>query len=412
MVKIKIVTVAFCLLLLLTVGGRVVLYAAESNTSSEFTITTQSDDPLQILFLVGLHELTRGNYVAAIQVFESLTKQTESPRVKLELARAFFLDRQYEPAKKFFEEVQSDPDLPYVVIENIQFYIDEIDSVLGSMKFSISIVTDSNPRSFTDSREIRIAGEVLTVEPPSDNKKIVGARYTLSAAKALTGNAALRGYFNTSFTDYPNQSFDRCVADAGLLISFKKKRFLRLRFGLEEAFYAGDHLYEFPYVGFMLFPKPLYQFQMNTELKIGKFRVPNASYLDATNLSLTTNLYKELSDTVFSTADIYLENSIADEDAYSYYGGSIGLSLYLPLFSMWELRPYASIGRRLYGGDDPFFGEIRKDTRKSAGVSLDLNNIEFFGFLPRVGVLYEETNSNIDYYSYDKVVFIFQLIEI
>ncbi|MCK4502975.1 MAG: DUF560 domain-containing protein [Desulfuromonadales bacterium] len=409
MQKVKIGILALCLLLSLAIEGRGALYAAESNQLPGRTLATQATDPLQILFLVGLHELQRGNYLAAIQVFESLTKQTDSPRVRLELARAFFLNRQYKAAKNLFKEVRSNPNTPYAVKENIQFYLDEIDSALGSLKFGFSIVTDSNPRNFTDSRQVMIAGQVLTLIPPKDNKEVVGIRYSVDAAKALSDNGALMGYFHASYSDYPNRSFDRWIGDAGVLISFKKNRALKLRLGLEESFYAGDHLYEFPYISFILFPKPSHQFQINSELKIGKFRVPAARHYDATNLSLTTKLAKKLTDNVLSTGNIYLEKSSATEDIYSYYGGSAGASLHLLLFKEWKLKPYVSIGRRLYEGQDPFFGKTRHDTRKTAGISLKASNLNLFGLTPELCLSYEENLSNIDYYSYDKVRFTFNL---
>ena len=390
-------------------GGRVALSATESKSSSEFTFTTQAEDPLQILFLLGLHELERGNYIAAVQVFKSLSTQTDSPRVKLELARALFLDLQYAAAKKLFEDVHSDPEIPYAVQESIQFYLDQIDIILGTVKFGLSVITDSNPRNFTSSRRIKIAGQTLTLVPPSDNKDVVGVRYHLTATKALTADGLLTGYLSTSYSDFPNTTFDTLHADLGTILSFKKNRVLRIRFGLEEALYAGDHLYDFPYVGFMLFPRPLHQFQIHGEFKVGKLKVAEASYLDALDFSFTTKLTRKLTEKSLAMVNLYLDHSIADEKAYSYHGGSIGTSLDLPIFEVWRLKPYVSIGRRLYKDDDPFFAKTRKDTRKTAGIVCKLANLSIFGLTPALGVTYEENSSNIDYFSYDKVGFVFDL---
>ena len=409
MSKTKISGCILCLLLALTIGGRVALCAAESDTSPEFTFTAQTEDPLQVLFLLGLHELTRGNYVAAVQVFKSLSKQTDSLRVKLELARALFLDLQYKPAKKLFEEILTNPEVPYAVQESIQFYLDQTDIILGTIKFGLSIVTDSNPRNFTDSRKIKIAGKTLTLVPPSDNKDVVGVRYNLTATKALTHDGLLTGYLKTSYSDFPNSTFDTLHADFGTILSFKKNRVLRVRLGLEESFYAGDHLYDFPYLGFMLFPRPLHQFQINGEFKVGKLKVAEASYLDALVFSFTTNLTRKLTDNTLAMIDIYLDHSIAEEKAYTYHGGSIGSSLDLPIFEVWRLKPYVSIGRRLSKDDDPFFAKTRQDTRKTAGIVCKLANLSIFGLTPALGITYEENSSNIDYFSYDKVGFIFDL---
>ena len=409
MAKIKAITTFLCLLLSLTIGGRVASATEKSQSSSVFTLKTQTDDPRQILFLLGQHELKTGNYVAAVQVFRSLAEQTDSPRVKLELARALFLDLQYPEAKKLFEQIHADPKTPYPVKESIQFYLDQIDILLGTIKYGLSVITDSNPRNFTSSRKIKIAGRTMTLQPPSDNKDIVGIRYHMYITRALTDDGLLTGYFKTSYLDFPNTTFDTINADIGTILSFKKNRVLRIRLGLEESYYAGDHLYDFPYLGFMLFPRPLHQFQLNGEFKIGKLRVPDASHLDALNFSLSTNLTRKVTAHSLASVNIYLEHSIAEERAYTYHSGSIGPSLDLPLFTVWRLKPYVSIGRRIYKDRDPFFGEARHDTRKTAGIICKLENLKIFGLTPALGVTYEENSSNIDYFSYDKVGFVFDL---
>lgn len=401
--------IAFCLLVLCVSGGRVALCTAAQNPPPETTIQLNTTDPLQALFTVGLYELERGNYVAAIQVFESLAQQTDSPRVRLELARALFLDRQFSRSKVLFTEVQTSPATPHAVKENIQFYLDEIDDVLGSVKFALSVVTDSNPRNFTDSRQVQIAGETLTVIPPEDNEEVTGIKYSLNGAKALTGTASLQGYGSISFSDYPNRTFDRWFGDAGLLLSPRQLRFLRFRIGVEEAYRDGEHLYEFPYAGLMLYPKPSRRFNVNTEFKIGALHVPDADYLDATNLTLTTKISNRIGRKLLLNNDLYLETSSADEDAYSYSGGSLGASLSFPVLKVLTLKPYLSAGQRNYEDRDPFFGVERKDKRYTAGLTVTIRNLRIFNLTPEFGVTYEETDSNIEFYSYDKTGFIFNL---
>lgn len=383
--------------------GRGFVYADDYFLNSEDSIRTTSADPLQILFEVALHEINKGNFSAAIAVLESLDVKTQSPRVQLELARALFLDRRYQSAKEAFEMVLQRPDIPWAVKENIHRYLKEIDSNLGFIKFGFSIVSDSNPRNFTDSRQIRIAGQPLYIIPPKDNKEIVGVRYTVSGARAILDTGSLVGYLNASYLDFANSQFDRWGVDAGLLLSFKSWPRFKLRAGLEESYYDQEHLYEFPYIGLIFIPQPADQFRLNGELKIGHLRVPNARYLDATNLSLTTKTSKKVTKKILTSADIYLEKSIADERAYSYYGGSLGIGLNMSIYRNWQIKPSVSLGRRLYEAEDPFFAKTRRDTRKQFGFTLKNGDLKVFGFVPEVGVTYDENVSNIDFYSYDKI---------
>ena len=403
---------SLCLSLLLIVGDGGFVYAGQAHDTTAVTINTATTDPLQILFEIGVMELEKGHYASAADIFESLAKKTKSPRVQLELARALFLDHRYKAAKKVFSDVLRQPGIPWTVQENIHAYIEQIDSALGYLKLGLSVVSDSNPRNFTDSRQIVIAGQPLNIVPPEDNKEVYGLRYSVSAAKAFTETASLAGYLDTSFSDFSNSMFDRWGADFGLLVSPRSLPKLKYRVGLEESYYAKEHLYEFPYIGIRYTPQPLYQFRLNNEFKVGRLGVPNAGYLDATNLSLTTNVARQASSKIYTSGDLYLEKSITEEDAYSYYGGALGLSFSFDFLQSLRVKPFTSLGKRLYEDDDPFWGETRNDTRLMVGITLTKINLDIFGYTPEVGVSYEENKSNIEYYSYSKFGVILKFDEV
>lgn len=394
---------SLCLALLLLAGGGGFIYAAPVSTEKEVVISSSATDPLQVLFEIGITELNKGNYKSAIDIFASLTEKTNSPRVQLELARALFLDRRYRQAEQAFQAVLLLPDIPWTVQENIRLYLEEIDSALGYLKFGFSLVSDDNPRNFTDSRQVVIAGQLLNVIQPEDNKKIHGVRYSLRGAKAITENGSLMGYFDATYSDFEGSNFDRWGTDLGLFLALRSLPKLKLRVGLEESFYNDEHHYEFPYFGLRFTPKPVYQFSLNSEFKIGRLRVPRASYLDATNLTLTTKISKSTFDgKLYTSGDLYLEKSTAGEAAYSYHGGSAGISLSFAFLQGWQLKPYLSVGRRFYEATDPLWGESRRDTREVFGIALKITDLKVFGLTPEVGISYEENSSNIEFYSYDK----------
>lgn len=384
-------------------GGEGLVYAKSTPTGSKVILKTDVVDPIQILFQIGVYELAKGNYSSAIEIFEAIRKKTNEPRVQLELARALFLDHRYREAEKEFQGVLQQPDIPWSVQENIRSYLEEIDSVFGFIKFRFSLVSDSNPRNFTDSRQVQIGGQPLKIVPPDDNKEIIGVRYSANGAKALTEDGSLMGYLNASYSDFESSIFDRWSADLGLFLTFRSLPKVKIRAGIEESYYANRHLYEFPYLGFILTPQPVYQFRMNSELKIGRLRVPSARHLDAMNLSLTTKLTKPLTKETHSSGDIYLEKSISDEDAYSYYGGSVGLGLSFSIVRNWNLKSFVSVGRRLYEANDPFFGDTRRDTRYWVGITITKGDFKVFGYTPEMVVSYEENRSNLAFYSYDKL---------
>ena len=399
------------LALVVSVAGSGRSYAVPTPDDNEVVITTSISDPLEILFRIGLHETQQGNYPSAVKIFSSLAKQSPSPRIQLELARALFLDRRYQEAAEVFNDILARPDIPWTVQENIRAYLEAIDAALGYLRFGFSLISDSNPRNFTDSQQIVIAGQPLRVVQPKDNKEIRGVRYNFNAARVLTKSGWLTGYLNAHYSDFPSSQFDRWTADLGLFISMRALPKFKLRAGLEESYYGGDHLYEFPYLGFIYNPDPVLQFRSNTELKVGQLRVPDAGQYDATNLSLTTVANRPLTEKIRVSGTLYLEKSIADEKAYAYYGGELGLGLGFALFQDWGLKPYASVGRRIYEADDPFFGDTRHDTRITAGLKLNKESFRVFGYVPELELRYDETRSNLDFYSFDKVVFLLNFNE-
>ena len=396
---------------MMTVAGSCLSYAAVPSDDTEVTITTSISDPIEILFRIGLHETQQGNYPSAVKIFSSLAKESPSPRIQLELARALFLDRRYQESAEVFNEILRQPDIPWTVQENIRAYLEVIDAALGYLRFGFSLISDSNPRNFTDSQQIVIAGQPLRVVTPKDNKEIRGVRYNVNGARVLTKTGWLTGYLNASYSDFPNSQFDRWNADLGLFLAFRSLPKVKLRAGLEESFYGGDHLYEFPYLGLIYNPDPVFRFRTSSELKVGQLRVPDAGQYDATNISLTMVTSRPVTEDLRVSGDLYLEKSIADEKAYSYYGGMLGLGLGFALFQDWGIKPYASVGRRVYEADDPFFGDTRRDTRITAGLKLNKDSFRIFGYVPEVELRYDETRSNLDFYSFDKIVFLLNFNE-
>ena len=84
-----------------------------------------------------MHELGRadvagtppGDYEGAARIFRALAQKTDSPRIRLELARALFFLRQYEESRTLFREVALEPELPWRVRDNIEGFLRAIDDV-------------------------------------------------------------------------------------------------------------------------------------------------------------------------------------------------------------------------------------------------------------------------------------------
>src|ERR1044071_7770839 len=61
----------------------------------------QPDPEIQRAFIEGAQRLEAGDFESAARIFRALTQKTDSPRVKLELARALFYLKQYRESRRF-----------------------------------------------------------------------------------------------------------------------------------------------------------------------------------------------------------------------------------------------------------------------------------------------------------------------
>jgi hypothetical protein len=95
-----------------------------------------------------------GKYREAVNLYQNILNQRpDLPRVRLELARAYFLDKNYEDAAFQFELVKGG-DLPPEVLANVDMFLDAIRRQKNwTLDFSLSPVFDSNTNQASDGRD-------------------------------------------------------------------------------------------------------------------------------------------------------------------------------------------------------------------------------------------------------------------
>ena len=364
----------------------------------------QGPDPeIQRAFIEGLQRLQSGDQAGAERIFRELLERTRSPRIKLELARTLFLRKEYRESRALFREVMLDPELPWRVRDNIEVFLRAIDDIEGYVRFSASVVSDSNPRNITSQREFTIGGVRLTFEPPQDNKRVTGLRYAVQAYRPLLPEDTLSGYFTGSYLDYPSSSLDRLTFDAGLLKGLGESGITQARAGLEAGTFGGKSLYEFPYVGLARRLLQSERYRVEGSLRFGRVNFPHADYLDADYGSVSLNGARELGPTLIGSLGGTLEVSEAREPPYSYYGVSVepGVALLVTQPAL-LLKATVAYGERRYADLDPLFGVQRSDRRTAVELSVRSKEWRWMNFAPVLVVSLEHNRSNIDFYAYRK----------
>ncbi|WP_298849642.1 tetratricopeptide repeat protein [uncultured Ruegeria sp.] len=194
---IRILLVFACMFI---VAGPVHPVKAKADTTQR---VSQSADQFEIeaLFLSGLTDLQNGRPDVAIEKFSSiLAANPNLVRVRLELARAYFMARQWNRARNEFFSVLSG-DLPDPVRARVLAFIREIDARRGfDWDLSLRFTTVGNPRKYdTDEITLRFLGFNLPFTLNRDTSTEVGIR--------ATGAANFRRPVNLGFSDLQTVAF-------------------------------------------------------------------------------------------------------------------------------------------------------------------------------------------------------------
>jgi tetratricopeptide (TPR) repeat protein len=117
--------------------------------------SNQNEDiRIEAVFQLAHIRLRQGKIRQAISLFhEILNRRPDLTRVRLDLARAYFLDKNYEDATFQFELVKGG-DLPPEVLANVDMFLDAIRRQKNwTVDFSLSPVSDSNINQASGGRE-------------------------------------------------------------------------------------------------------------------------------------------------------------------------------------------------------------------------------------------------------------------
>lgn len=357
-----------------------------------------ASEALETRFAQAMHELQVGNLARAENHLREMLMYTDSPRVKLELARVLYLKGEYAQAKVLFQEISNRSDTPWRVVDNIGHFVRNIEERTGYIKFGVTIVSDSNPRNLAQ-KDFTIGGVLVT--PTEAPKRVWGLRYSVRGWQPLASGVS--GYANASYADFPGQEIDRFTADGGLLKNLSASGRVRGKAGVEFSTLDGAHLYHFPYVGVDAVVAESETSRATAELKLGRVSFPDARYLDATQTNAAFSVRRTLADTAALSISGSVEHGDTKERAYTYCGWDAGpgIDTFWP-GSAFVIGARAAVGARKYAEVDPLFGQRRSDAKARFDVSIGNKSWRWrSSYVSLVGTI-ERSSSNIGFYSYRK----------
>jgi outer membrane protein len=356
----------------------------------------------EAVFLRAMVAVARKNYDAAVEDFRRiLAAEPDRERVRLELARVFFLEQDYDNAERNFKFARAG-DLPPETKTVIDQYLTAIIRLRQwSYSVGVSLAQDTNANGATTVRTIDLYGLPFTLSDSARQKSGLGGAADLAGewSPLVSDDVKLRlgalvhtvDYFNSAFDDTtvsgyggPEWFSPRWQVDA-LVTGFRR-------------WYANtpyaDGLGGRGAVSYLI--APTLRLTTSLDLETVTYRV--ADYLNGLvpsgNLALgyTISPSSTIQLTVGAAAQMANAPSFADTSfliALDYYRD-------LPFGFSANLEPAFSWSG--YDAPLPAFATTRMD--KSWAFRIDLLNrrLEYRGFAPRLSLIYATEQSSISLY--------------
>jgi hypothetical protein len=360
----------------------------------------------QTQFLLGLIAVQQKAYSEAIRRFRRiLVHEPGAARVRLELARAFFLNHDWDNAERQFRLARA-ARLPAGAIANIDQYLYAIrQSRRWSYNVSLAAAPDTNLNAGPAVGQIDIFGLPFQLSDQTRHHSGVGAAVDLGGGWSTPASRRLRLSLGAQFHGliYPNHDFDdlslavyagpelllrrwdvgvRAVAfrrwygdrdyNRGAGGSLNGVYYLSSRFGLAGS--AGAQM-----IRFAALPE---QDGVAASGSLGGFYAPDP-------LSL-------------ARASIAVTRQTAKTRAYAYTAEQLilGYDRDLPGGLSVSLEP--SVAHSRYDAPLAAFGKVRADWQWTAQVTLLDRRIDVAGFTPRLLYAFTRNESDIPLYSYQR----------
>jgi len=360
----------------------------------------------QIRFLRGLVALNRGRHRKAIDIFRSiLVDHPEALRVRLELARGYFLAQDYQNADRQFRAVRAE-DLPPAVKANVDGFLNQIRlSKDWSFGLSVALAPDTNINGASTAREVDIYGLPFELSDDARRKSGIGAAMDAHVewAPRIAPNGRLRigGAFQRS--EYDGARFDDMTL-AGQIgprfvfpkwdVSLLATGFRRWYGGSAYAWSLGGRAEAMHYAG----PRTVLSGTMGVLRITDEFDHSRSRWTYTAGLGGT----RQLNQTSGVSLRLGVNRQVAEQPAYSNWSGVVTAGFYRELPKGFSVYLEPSFALTDYDAPLLAFGKARSDRLASVSAAVLSRRIVFWRFTPRLAYTYARNFSNIALYDYDR----------
>ncbi len=344
-----------------------------------------------------------------------LNRQPDLPRVRLELARAYFLNQEYEDAQLQFELVKGG-NLPPTVLEKIDFYLTLIRRKKDwNFDFSMALVPDSNINQASGGKEECIVlGNILLCRPLEEEQKSIGFEMggTFTHYLHFNRDLSLHNIIMVNALEYEQGTFDdyQIFIASGPRYTFENGE-ISIQPTFRKRWYAGKQYNE------------EYGVQLNTQTTLNKFilnnnilyskNIYNDSYIDNILNGNTIIFHIQgryiLNDRTFIQAGVSYQKDNTKINSYGNDSWRYGLGIYriLPygfsIFSELSLNNLKYHDSQLYITEEHHISETtRKDQIVQFFLYISSSMFEKYNITPSLQYIHTKTTSNIWTHEYNR----------
>jgi tetratricopeptide (TPR) repeat protein len=360
----------------------------------------------QVRFLAGMVAMNRGDNARAIRIFRAiLIDHPDAVRVRLELARAFFLDKDYANADRQFRLARAGRH-PAEVLANIDQYLYAIRQAKDwSWAFSIALAPDTNLNAGASAREVTLYG--LPFELSEDARHHSGIGLAVEGAgeyaPRIAANARLRLGLSAARREYSGTTFDdtSLAFHAGPRIVSGKWDVSLLGTGFSR-WYGGDPLVRGAgaRIEATWYPSP----------RLAVSGALAGQWLDHVRIaerngmlwSLNLGLFRPLGPTSALTLRSAVNRQEARHPGHANWNGIVAPGYYRDLAAGFSVQIEPSFGLARYDAALPAFGKRRNDRMFGASLAVLNRHVVLGRFTPRIAYAYTRQVSSIELYTFDR----------
>ena len=358
-------------------------------------------------FLYGSIAMAREDWQTAIARFRAmLIRDPTLPRVRLDLALAYFRAEEDSSAAYHFRQVLGDEDLPPIVRTRTLAFLDMIRRrKTWSVRAAVALAPDSNINAATSSRQVNLFGFPAQLSEDARQTSGVGLNARISGGYEARISTDLRFRTGASLS---TRTYEKSKFNDRTLTLRAGPRFLFEKFDLRPELTArarrlGGEMYSRA-AGIELSGNWQVAPAWRLSAGVGGERISYETFLgDGTMYSTWVGLTHALGRATLLRANGVFRREAVDSEAYSWREFIVGASATRELPKGFVVTVGPTYRLRRYDSPIAAFGpEARQDQTLAGRLKVSNRHIELFGFMPELTFRHERRSSNLSLYDYTR----------